>query len=86
MSVELQPNAGFFLRGEFTVSLYPDILSGTKSIVHILLKKGNQTELFNFIATGTELCDVTVAELLEDFKYVPSRLASLVCSAFRAWG
>ena len=38
------PNAGPFLRGEFTVSLYPDTIFGSQSIVHIFLKKGNQTD------------------------------------------
>ena len=72
------PDAGFFLRGEFTVSLYPDTIFGSQSIVHIFLKKGNQTELFNYIASsdvGTRpLCDATVEVLLEEFKYVPCRL------------
>ena len=69
-----QPDAGFFLRGEFTVSQCPfGMCFPEQSVVHIFLKKGNQTELFMLISSPANFCDSTLTgtDLLEIFKYAP---------------
>jgi hypothetical protein len=66
------PDAGFFVRGEFTVSQCPlGMCYPEQSVVHIFLKKGNQTELFNFSASSLDICSSTAATILEDFKSIP---------------
>jgi hypothetical protein len=73
------PNAGKFLRGEFSVAgdkgdcsvIYPEECPHYN--VHFLLKWRNQTHLFSFmtpLGTG-DLCPYTSEELKETFRRVP---------------
>lgn len=69
-------DSGDFIRGEFiSAGSYSDLSTGQKIIpVAISLKKGNANHLFSFMASFTDVCTVTSAQLAETFKWLPCRL------------
>jgi hypothetical protein len=69
-----EPNAGKFLRGEFTAARYLDTFFGIKFSVHIYLKKGKQEHLFSFLANNVlDVCALTDDDLIETFKTAPCK-------------
>jgi hypothetical protein len=70
------PDAGKFLRGEFTVARAVGLVGDTFYTVHIKLKKGDERHLFSFpSALGLgDLCALTADELIETFKRIPCTL------------
>jgi hypothetical protein len=75
-------DSGRFIRGEFiSAGSYLDTATGQKIIpVAISLQKGDASHLFSFMASFTDVCTVTAAELVERFKWIPCRLG--VAGAF----
>ena len=69
-------DSGYFLRGEFiSAGSYFDVVYDQRIIpVAISLKKGNANHLFSFMASFTDVCTVTSAQLAETFKWLPCRL------------
>ena len=75
-------DSGDYLKGEFiSAGSYSDSATGQKIIpVAISLKKGNESHLFAFMASFTDVCSVTSEYIAEQFKWLPCRLG--VAGAF----